>query len=167
MPTIVFVCYGNICRSPFAEHYARKTFAEDGLSAWTLRSAGVGAISGTPSPRPARQAASHWDVDLSPHRATHVNDLDLGPCDLLLASDRQVFAQLALNLSGTLADIQGPGGSKLRLLMQEIDLGDGGPRRPSLDVPDPMGLDVRAYLTSYGIIAATVDALTKRLLSTP
>ncbi|MDY0000035.1 MAG: hypothetical protein RBU30_01930, partial [Polyangia bacterium] len=47
MPKIVFVCYGNICRSPFAEHYARKRYQELGLSHILFLSAGVGAVPGT------------------------------------------------------------------------------------------------------------------------
>lgn len=160
MPTVFFICYGNICRSPFAEHYARSRAIPEEISRWRFGSAGVGAILGTSSPAPAVQAASRLGVDLRPHRATPVRDLLVRSDDLLVAMDRLVFGTLAVNLGKTLAEVTGPGDAPLRLLMQELNL-QRGPS--SLDVPDPMGLDVGAYLSSYGIIADAVDRLLVRL----
>lgn len=162
MPKIVFVCYGNICRSPFAEHYARKRYQELGLSHTLFLSAGVGAVPGTHSPRNALPAAERFGVDLRAHRSVHVRDLQLDSSDTLIASDRHVFGQLVSQLGATLDEVRGPGGSSVRLMMQELSVSGV---RPVLDVPDPMGQDVRAYLKSYEIIASAVDRLIGRLSS--
>ena len=38
--SVIFVCWGNICRSPMAEFVARKVFSDEGLDA-RITSAGV------------------------------------------------------------------------------------------------------------------------------
>ena len=45
MPTLLFVCEGNVCRSPFAELLARTLASGSG---WQFRSAGLGALVGSP-----------------------------------------------------------------------------------------------------------------------
>lgn len=162
MHTMVFVCYGNICRSPFAEHYARKRFSERGISEWAFRSAGVGAVPGAPSPKAALQAAARLGVDLGPHRALHVRDLQIVKDDLLIAMDRHVFGELAEQIGTTLAEVRGPGGAPVRLLMQEL-IDPSAPGLIALDVPDPMGLDVRSYLSSYELISRAIDRMLERL----
>ena len=135
MPTVHFICYGNICRSPFAEYYARKAAAERGLTHWEYTSTGVGASPGTGTPKPGLVAAKALGVDLSPHQACRATDRPAQAGDLVIAMDRYVFGQLAEHLGATLADVRGPNGSTLRLMMQEL-----GETAPSdLDVPDPMG----------------------------
>lgn len=47
MPQAVFICTGNICRSPFAERLAAHRAAQNGLTGWTFASAGVGALVGS------------------------------------------------------------------------------------------------------------------------
>lgn len=63
----VFLCLGNICRSPFAERYARRRLQERGGDDLAVDSAGVGEISGRSSPRRAVEAARKRDVDLTGH----------------------------------------------------------------------------------------------------
>lgn len=48
MSHMLFVCTGNICRSPFAERYSRHRFAEARRDEWTFSSAGTGALAGHP-----------------------------------------------------------------------------------------------------------------------
>lgn len=162
MPIAYFICYGNICRSPFAEHYARKAAPGAGLSGWSFGSAGIGATPGLGSPKPALVAADRLGVDLRPHRALHVDDLRVDPQDLLVAMDRHVFGQLATGLASRLEETRGPGGAALRLMMQEL-AEPGAGARPVLDVPDPMGLGVPAYEASYALLVRAVDRLLARL----
>jgi protein-tyrosine-phosphatase len=65
---ILFVCAGNICRSPFAEALARRLASERGLDV-EFESAGEIALDGDRCPRDALVAASRHDVDLTTHRA--------------------------------------------------------------------------------------------------
>ncbi|NCC50953.1 MAG: low molecular weight protein arginine phosphatase [Spartobacteria bacterium] len=62
---IVFVCTGNICRSPMAEYILRHRLGPD--SAWQAQSAGVAAWPGSPASREAVVALKEIDIDLTPH----------------------------------------------------------------------------------------------------
>ena len=62
---ILFVCKGNICRSPFAEAALRK-LAPRGIE---IRSAGYYPAGDRPSPQDAIAAASAFGIDLSQHRS--------------------------------------------------------------------------------------------------
>ncbi|WP_158607447.1 low molecular weight phosphatase family protein [Flexivirga caeni] len=46
MPHLLFICTGNVCRSPFAERYARLAGERCGLAGWDFSSAGAGALVG-------------------------------------------------------------------------------------------------------------------------
>src|SRR3546814_13863091 len=67
-PAILFLCLGNICRSPLAEGAARAAFAEAGVDA-TLDSAGTGAWHvGHPTDARAQAEARARGHALSTHR---------------------------------------------------------------------------------------------------
>jgi len=65
---VLFVCAGNLCRSPFAEGLARRLAAERGLDL-EFDSAGEIAYEGSPCTPDALAAARLHGVDLSAHRA--------------------------------------------------------------------------------------------------
>ena len=74
---VVFVCKGNICRSPFAEHYARSIGLESD-------SFGLDASDGAGAAPDAQTAAAALDVDLSRHAASHISNYRPQPDDLLI-----------------------------------------------------------------------------------
>jgi protein-tyrosine-phosphatase len=65
---VLFVCAGNLCRSPFAEGLARRLASERGLDV-EFESAGEIAYDGNRCPPDALEAARAHGVDLSAHRA--------------------------------------------------------------------------------------------------
>jgi protein-tyrosine-phosphatase len=71
MPEVVFVCYGNICRSPIAEALLRRALDErlgPGHD-WVVSSAGVGATDGTVASRGTKDVLSARGIDFRHHRA--------------------------------------------------------------------------------------------------
>lgn len=91
-PTIklLFVCTGNICRSPTAEGVFRARAATAGLAhRFTLDSAGTHGyhIGEPPDPRSC-EAALRRGIDLSAQRARKVTVADFSRFDLLLVMDR-------------------------------------------------------------------------------
>jgi protein-tyrosine phosphatase len=89
---IVFVCLGNICRSPTAEGVFRKLAADAGIETkLTIDSAGTGAwhVGELPDSR-SRAAASRRGYDLS-HRARKLVAADFDQFDLILAMDRDNY----------------------------------------------------------------------------
>src|SRR5213593_780141 len=67
MKTILFVCTGNICRSPMAEGLFRH--ATRGRGEYRVLSAGVGAIDGQPPSAHAARALRELGVDISRQRS--------------------------------------------------------------------------------------------------
>jgi protein-tyrosine phosphatase len=89
MVKILFVCMGNICRSPTAEGVFRHKVANAGLEDQIyIDSAGTHAyhVGNPPDPR-AQQAASRRGIDLSSQRARRVASEDFEKFDLVIAMD--------------------------------------------------------------------------------
>lgn len=65
---VLFVCHGNICRSPYGEHALRRDLAAAGEERWSVESAGF-VKPDRPSPAEARAVAARRHVDLEAHRS--------------------------------------------------------------------------------------------------
>ena len=87
--SILFVCMGNICRSPTAEGVFRKHVSDAGLDAAIhTDSAGTHAYhSGEPADRRAHAAAAKRGFSLEGIRARRVTDEDFDQFDFILAMD--------------------------------------------------------------------------------
>lgn len=88
---ILFVCLGNICRSPMAEGTFRHLVKEQGLEDRVeIDSAGTGAWHvGEPPDRRATAAARHRGIDLSGQKARKVRPDDFEHYDYILAMDQE------------------------------------------------------------------------------
>ena len=88
---ILFVCYGNVCRSPMAEGLARKmlgTLAD-------AESAGTGAMNGRDASKDAIEIMrSRFGIDLSKHRSRRVSDVRMGDFDFIIPMDDSVANDL-------------------------------------------------------------------------
>ncbi|MCB2106771.1 MAG: low molecular weight phosphotyrosine protein phosphatase [Rhodobacteraceae bacterium] len=87
---VLFVCTGNICRSPTAEGVFRKLVADAGLAdRIDIESAGTHGyhVGEPPDPR-SIDAAAQRGVDISRQRARRVQDSDFERFDLILALDQ-------------------------------------------------------------------------------
>lgn len=83
---VVFVCHGNICRSPYAERRA----ATYGLSAASF---GLSADTGAPADPSARRIAARRAIELAEHCACDIGDFKFQSGDLLvLMEPRQARA---------------------------------------------------------------------------
>lgn len=67
--SFLFVCKGNICRSPFSEHLMRSLLSANGRRQIQCRSAGLEVTRSLPSPEEAVLAAKDFDVFLGDHRS--------------------------------------------------------------------------------------------------
>ncbi|UYG08899.1 low molecular weight protein-tyrosine-phosphatase [Halomonas sp. M4R1S46] len=93
---VLFVCLGNICRSPTAEGMFRRHLDEAGLSARVeVDSCGIGPwhVGKAPDPR-AQLAAAERGLDLSALRARQLAADDFARFDYLLAMDQDNLAAL-------------------------------------------------------------------------
>lgn len=148
---ILFVCTGNICRSPFAEHLTRKLALEAGLDQVRVSSAGTHAQEGRACPQQAIEVGSEFEVDLTTHLSVRVEVelLTLADLVLVMTPDQVLFLEALLpDASGTV----------IRCLAEFSP----GPRRPP-SVPDPYGSETWAFRASYQFIEACVRGLLKYL----
>lgn len=93
---VLFVCLGNICRSPTAEAVFRQLLlrSQSGLEV-EVDSAGIGDWHlGEPPDERAQAAARRRGVDMSGMRARQIVHEDFALFDLILAMDRQNLTEL-------------------------------------------------------------------------
>lgn len=123
---VLFVCLGNICRSPLAQGVFEHQVAQAGLSGkFHADSAGTGSWHiGDPPDSRSVTAAARRGIDLSKQRARQVSSADFSGFDLILAMDEANLARLR-----EMAPEQD--NHKLRLFL------DGVPGITRREVPDP------------------------------
>ena len=97
---VLFVCLGNICRSPLAEGVFRKSVEARALDKkfpheFKIDSAGTGDwhIGAPPDPR-AQHAAARRGIDLSGLRARQADADDMNAFDYIIAMDHANYASL-------------------------------------------------------------------------
>ena len=123
---VLFVCMGNICRSPTAEGVFRKLVSDAGLDAEIeVDSAGTHAYhTGEPPDRRAQAVAERRGYTLKGQRARRVADSDFQQFDFIMAMDRH-------NLSDLEESSGDESNAEIRLFLEYSTSG-------SLDeVPDP------------------------------
>jgi len=124
---VLFVCLGNICRSPLAEWVFRKHVEDAGLSdAFKIKSVGTGDWHvGQPADSRMRRTAERYGVSLDRHQARHLNRKDLEDYDCVIVMDRSNRRDV-LSLDRT-----GVYGKKVHLFR------DFDPEPGDYEVPDP------------------------------
>ena len=88
---IVFICKGNVCRSPFAERYAR-TFAKD--RSIIFLSAGLKVSRPNPPPETALSAAKRCGVDMEDHRSQPLTPEMMQKADAVIVMEISQLRQL-------------------------------------------------------------------------
>jgi protein-tyrosine phosphatase len=150
---ILFVCMGNICRSPTAEGVMRRLLEDAGLDDRVeVESAGTGGWHvGEPPDERATLAARRRGITLS-GAAQQVTPGDFRRFDLLIALDRANLRELlALAPDEDAAE-------KVRLLREFDPAADG-----DLDVPDPYYGGDRGFETVLDMVEAACRGLIDEL----
>lgn len=84
--SVLFVCKGNICRSPLAEAYFQSLVERDGRE-MTVRSAGLDTIPGKPAHAKAKAVALEHRLSLDEHVTTRVHKELLDQSDLIIVME--------------------------------------------------------------------------------
>jgi len=96
--SVLFLCLGNLCRSPFAEAAAAAR-----LPGCTVASAGFLSHDGRPSPAHVVQAARTLGVDLTAARARRVSAAQIAAADLIVCMDTAHLQHMATEFPDALA----------------------------------------------------------------
>lgn len=149
-PSVLFVCLGNICRSPLAEAAFRQEAGRIGLDA-DVDSAGTGDwhIGHPPDPR-AQAAALRNGIDIAACRARQVGPEDFRRYSHIVALDVQNLADL---------DAMRPHGSAaaLSLLLDHVDGRGGGA------VPDPYHGTDADFDETWALVVAGAAGLARAI----
>jgi len=146
---VLFVCSGNICRSPMAAEYFRHRAAHSGLSHVVVDSAGTLGIEGAPASSDAVAVMSEIGVDLSPHRSKGLTREMLRTSDLVLVMSHRHLEELAV------LDPDGPG---RRLLLRAFEAGPRPDPNPH-GLKDPIGRSQEFYRALVPLVVRCVDHL--------
>ncbi|MBA2419530.1 MAG: low molecular weight protein arginine phosphatase [Thermoleophilaceae bacterium] len=138
--TFLFVCLGNICRSPFAEHLARAHLDEDR----SLMSAGSYPVPGRRAPAEAIAAAHPFGVDLRTHRSQVLSREMLQQADAVYVFDHANRRALVSEQPNCAQRVHWLGA-----------LSDDGP----LSISDPFGGPASEYELVYRQIAQAIEAV--------
>lgn len=152
---ILFVCMGNICRSPMAEGVFSRLVADAGLSdRFVIASAGTTGfhVGEPPDPRAARTALDNG-LDISAQRARQLQRNDLSDFDYLLAMDRDNLMRIR-----RLAQDASGGPARISLLLSHA------PGAGREDVPDPYYGGARGFQDCFELIEAGAAGLFNALL---
>lgn len=145
-PTILFLCLGNICRSPLAEAAARVAFAKAGIAA-TLDSAGTGDWHiGHPPDSRAQAEARRRGTDISDLRGRQLAVEDFYRFDVILAAD-------ANNLREARALAPPDATARLRLMLDLV------PGRRGESVTDPYYGTDDGFAETWADVSAVAAAL--------
>ncbi len=127
---VLFVCLGNICRSPLAEAVFRQIVTEEGLAdRFRIDSAGTsGWHDGEPPDERTRAVAARRGVEVA-GSSRRVTEADVAAFDYLVAMDADNLAEVEALIGRTHMDGHAPAARLFREFDPEAD---GNP-----DVPDP------------------------------
>jgi len=151
---VLFVCMGNICRSPLAHGLFEDLVEKEGLSDLILvDSAGTHAyhVGEAPDPR-SQQTAQRHGIDLSRQRARRVAQPDFGEFDYILAMDRDNYGIL-------LGSSPEEHHHKIRLFLEFA------PERVEEEVPDPYYGGPDGFERVYDMVEAAAHGLLQEIRS--
>lgn len=150
--SILFVCMGNICRSPLAEGVFRKLWHERAPQLeLRIESAGTHAYHvGEPPDERAVAVARLHGIDISTHRGRMVTRADFAVFDYILAMDRA-------NLAGLRRLRAGRGGASVHLLLAFANAAAAN------EVPDPYYGGPQGFERVLGLVTLGSEGLLQHL----
>ncbi len=151
MNKILFVCLGNICRSPTADGIMQNLIKQHGLQKKLYSdSAGTAAyhVGELPDSR-TRQHAANNGISLEHLRARQVNHNDFSEFNLILAMDNANYIELLQRCPPELSD-------KIKMLL------DYHPSLKGQDVPDPYYGGSQGFKDVFDMCEAACKQLIKR-----
>jgi protein-tyrosine-phosphatase len=146
---VLYVCSGNICRSPMAEGCLRDRAEIAGFGELRVGSAGTLGISGSPASPEAIRAMAELGTDIGRHRSRGLTTDLVRESDLLVVMTRAHLDEVHRRF---------PPARGRRFLLRAFENGPRPDARPP-DLDDPIGLPVEVYREQARIILRCSDHL--------
>ena len=131
---VLFVCTGNICRSPLAEHLARQRWVSHDIA---VSSAGTHGLPGLQATSTMVAAGTELGIDLSRHRSRDITTVDQP--DLALCMEKHQVAAMQARFPAMDSD-------RIQLL-------------DAAGIADPYGMTLDRYRITALQIQTAIDAL--------
>ncbi|NLZ38063.1 MAG: low molecular weight protein arginine phosphatase [Firmicutes bacterium] len=144
---LLFVCTGNTCRSPLAQVIAARLLEKEGLSDWTVASAGLAALNGMSASRQALTVANTLGLDLALHQSRSLTEELAAKAELILVMT-QAHKEMLLKILPQY-------GEKVFTLKEFI--GQTG------DIADPFGGSVAVYMETAQELQDLLQLAVKKL----
>ena len=147
---ILFVCTGNLCRSPMAEFLLKHMIQTTGAKGIRVGSAGVIAQTGEPAPENAIAVLEEHGIDLSPHRSKVLTQEMVDWADRIVVMEeyhRRLISRYFKNADGRIG------------LISEY----AGDRRVPREIHDPYGELKNYYRKTFHEIRRCVAGLFARI----
>ena len=151
--SLLFVCTGNVCRSPYAERAFLRVLEPPGVAGMSVGSAGF-LKAGRPSPQAAVRIAAERGIALVEHRSRELDEELVERSEIVIVMDAGHQRRLRRFVRNRETSI--------------VLLGDLDPELPSrLGILDPWGRDDDVYRKVFARIDRCVDRLAFLILPLP
>jgi len=146
---VLFVCTGNICRSPMAEYLLLSRIGPG--SSWAVGSAGLSAVDGLAASRTAIEVMDEIGIDIRKHFSRELTGEIVDEATIILVMTSAHAAELKQRFPK----------ARDRLYL----LGSFNKHAGEKEIPDPVGSNIEIYRRTLKEIAACLDGLISYLQS--
>ncbi len=150
--SILFVCTGNICRSPMGEGLLKDLIKKEGIQQISISSAGTRGLEGEGAASSAVKVCKERGIDISAHVAKKITKEMIQENDLILTMEIDHWQKVV----ALVPEAQ----DKVRLLSRYKEKG----KELSEEVPDPYGRRKRDYINCFEQMEVYIKNLVKKLM---
>jgi protein-tyrosine phosphatase len=153
--SILFLCQGNVCRSPFAEGYLRRIVAGRNLPGIRSLSAGINVRVSVPSPDLAVRVAKALEVDLTDHRSKPVTAGMIENTDMIFTMEHRQAEFMRKSFPDHVRKI-------FLLPLFDTNPPQAGDYAFRYNIPDPYGRSEKDFLECFRRIERSIEGFLSR-----